>query len=383
MVKDNHYLLGLSCVPGLGAIKIKDLLECFGDVASVWYASTRELKRVEGIGLLAEEIVKHREKVNIDALVKNLEKENIGYITILDDNYPEILKNIYDPPPVLFYKGELSFEEPAVAIVGSRRSTGYGRKVAEKLAYELAQRGITIVSGLARGIDTHGHLGALKARGRTIAVTGSGLDIIYPPENKKLYNQIVEKGLVLSEYPPGVKPHPGNFPRRNRIISALSLGVVVVEAARRSGSLITADLALEQGKEVFAVPGNIDRPGSQGTNNLIKLGARLVTGVNDILEELFLFKETKFTGTSAPDNLVSRESGKGVIYPELNEEEKRLIEIIQEETELHINEIIERSGWPAARVNTVLLKLELKGLISREPGKKYSFLGLQNLLKPL
>ncbi len=374
MKHQREYWLALSTIEGLGSIRISKLLQYFGDALSIWKASEKELFQAIGIRSLVRKIVKHREKIDVSELLDRMEKHKINYMTLIDTGYPEILKNIYDPPPVLFYKGEISFKEPAIAIVGSRRSTGYGRKTAEKLAYELVQRGITVISGLARGIDTHGHIGALKAKGRTIAVLGSGLDIIYPPDNKELFIEIIKKGLVISEYPPGVEPYPGNFPQRNRIISALSMGIVVIEAAQRSGSLITADLALEQGKEVFAVPGNIDRPGSRGTNNLIKNGAKLVTGVDDILEELFLFKKAQINNS---------ENGSAAIYPELKDEEKKVLKVIQEDTEVHINDIIQRTGWDVSRVNTILLKLELKGLVSKEPGKKYCFLGLQNLLKPL
>ncbi|MDI3546610.1 MAG: processing protein [Halanaerobiales bacterium] len=369
---NRYYWLALSMIEGLGPIRLSKLIQYFGDPFSIWQASERELARVHGIGGLAKGIVEQRQRINIDKLLTRLKREEIEFITLADESYPAILKNIYDPPPVLFYKGNFIVGENAVAIVGSRRSTGYGRKIAEKLAYELASRGITVISGMARGIDTHGHLGALKAKGRTIAVLGSGLDIIYPPENKELFYEIQKRGMVLSEFPPGVEPVPGNFPQRNRIISGLSLGVVVIEASSRSGSLITAGLALEQGRELFAVPGNINRPQSRGTNDLIKKGAKMVTNIDDILEELFFFQ-----------NPAGDRSGRRLTFPELTGEEQELIEILQEEGELHINKIIELSGKKASQVNTILLKLELKGLVSREAGKKYSFLGLQNLLKPL
>lgn len=373
---EEYYWLGLSMIEGLGSIRINKLLTYFGDAFSIWKASKRELAAVSGIGSLAKKIVKQRENINIDSLINDLRNKKIGYITLLDKNYPEILKNIYDPPPVLFYKGHFKKSESCIAIVGSRRSTKYGRKIAEKLGYELAQRGITIISGMARGIDTHGHLGALKARGRTIAVLGSGLDYIYPSENRKLFTEIQEQGLVLSEYPPGVKPLPGNFPQRNRIISGLSMGVIVVEAASRSGSLITAELALEQGRDLFAVPGNIDRPRSKGTNNLIKKGAVPVTRVDDILNEIYLYQESGKGNNN--QNQPTR-----TIYPDLNNEEKEIVDLFEKETEIYIDRIIELSGKNPGIVNTILLKLELKGIVSRGPGKKYSYMGLQNLLKPL
>jgi len=370
---ERHYWLALSMIEGIGSVRLSKLIQHFGDPASIWEASERDLTRVNGIGILARNIVEQRKKIDINKVLDNLEKPGIQYLTQDEDYYPQIPKNIYDPPPVLFYKGKYILDNNMIAIVGSRSSTTYGRQTTEKLAYELAMRGITVVSGMARGIDTHSHLGALKAGGKTIAILGSGLDIIYPPENRGLFQQIQECGMVISEFPPGVMPLPGNFPQRNRIISGLSLGVVVIEASSRSGSLITAELALEQGKEIFAVPGNINQPQSRGTNNLIKNGAKLVTNIDDILEELFIYNDVDY----------KQKKANHFIYPELSPEEENIIKIFQIERELELNNIIERSGKTAAQVNTILLKLELKGLIAREPGKKYSFLGLQNLLKPL
>jgi len=370
---ERHYWLALSMIEGIGPVRLSKLIQHFGKPASIWEASERDLSRVNGIGILARNIVEQRRNIEINNVLDKLEKNRIQFVTQNEDNYPQILKNIYDPPPVLFYKGEYILDDNIIAIVGSRRSTTYGRQTAERLAYELAIRGITVISGMARGIDTHSHLGALKTGGKTIAVLGSGLDIIYPPENRDLFQQIQESGMVISEFPPGVMPLPGNFPQRNRIISGLSLGVVVIEASSRSGSLITAELALEQGKEIFAVPGNIDQPQSRGTNNLIKNGAKLVTNIDDILEELFIYNDV-----DSKQKKVNH-----FIYPELSSEEENIIKIFQEKRELHINSIIEHSRKSAAQINTILLKLELKGLVKREPGKKYSFLGLQNLLKPL
>ena len=370
-VEAREYWLALTLIKGLGSIRLSKLLQHFGEPALIWSAEQQSLATVSGIGAsLASSIVRQREKVNIVQLKERLLHGGINYFTIMDRQYPEILKNMYDPPPVLFYKGIINFENPAVAIVGSRRSTGYGCSIAARLAYELAERGVSVVSGLARGIDTCGHLGALKAKGYTIAVLGSGLDQIYPAENRKLLREIVAKGLVLSEYPPGTEPLPGNFPQRNRIISGLSRGVVVVEASRQSGSLITADLALEQGREIFAVPGNINRPQSQGCNNLIKKGAKMVTAVDDILEELFL-------------DLDFAQPAKRISYPQLSDREEVVVQLLQEEGEMNVDQIIQRSHFTVAQVNTILLKLELKGLVKREAGKKYLFLGLQNLLKPL
>ncbi|QTL98437.1 DNA-protecting protein DprA [Iocasia frigidifontis] len=368
-MEERNCCLGLSIIKGLGSIRIAKLLKHFGSPLRVWQADERELAVVEGIGSLAAEIVKQRDKIKFEKVLQRIRSLNINFITINDQAYPVSLKNIYDPPPVLFYKGEYILDESCVAIVGSRKSTSYGRKIAEKMGYELAQKGITVVSGMARGIDTHGHLGSLKAKGKTIAVLGSGLDIIYPPENNELFNEIQHRGMVISEFPPGTKPLSGNFPQRNRIISGLSKGVLVVEASSRSGSLITASLALEQGRELFAIPGNINRTQSEGTNKLIKEGAKLVSSVNDILEELFIYSEIEEHNQTA--------------YPELSADEEDVVKILQEEAELDINQLIEMTEKSPAVINTILLKLELKGIISREAGNKYIFLGLQNLLKPL
>ncbi len=364
------YWLALSMIEGIGPIRINKLINHFGDPLSIWKADKHQLRKVDGFYKLADVIIKERKRININKILQRLKKLNISYLCLNDPEYPQILKKIYDPPPVLYYKGNYQFNHPCIAIVGSRRCTSYGRKIARALAYKLVQRNITVVSGMARGIDTCGHQGALKGNASTIAVLGSGLDYIYPPENRKLYKKIQEKGLVITEFPPGVEPKPENFPRRNRIISGLSQGVIVVEAAARSGSLITADLALEQGREVFAIPGNIDKNSSKGTNNLIKKGAKIVTCIEDILEELFLDTECK--------------SKKNKIrYPTLNKKEEKIIKILQKNDLLDIDKIVEISGLGVAEVNSLLLKLELKDLIKREAGKKYSFKGLQSLLKPI
>lgn len=379
-MKEKYCWLALSTISGLGSVRMNKLINYFSDAYSIWHASEAQLKKVNGIGSVAQKIAKQRGKFDIDRLLNSLNKNKIEYITLFDKKYPDYLKNIYDPPPVLFYKGVLNFDFPAISIIGSRRCTTYGRKIAEKMAYRLANRGITVISGMARGIDTCGHIGALKAKGRTIAVLGSGLDIVYPPENRDLFEQIQKNGVVMSEYPPGVKPLSGNFPQRNRIISGLSIGVLVVEAASRSGSLITANLALEQGREVFAIPGNIDRPQSKGTNNLILNGAKMVTKVEDIIEEIYLYKSSNENNNN--DNKDGKKELK-LHYPELNIEEKEVLKLFQKEIDLSIDQLIQLTDKSPASINTILLKLELKGIISRGAGKKYSFMGLQSLLKPI
>ena len=371
MVKDKYWV-GLSMIKGLGPINIKNLLKYFKTPESIWFARRKELMKVKNIGQArAEQILKMREKIKLDHEMEMLYKKGIQYIVLKDKNYPKILKNIYDPPPILYYKGKNIFHNINLAVIGSRRSTSYGKRVAEKISYSLSQKGFTIVSGMARGIDSYGHKGALRATGKTIAVLGSGLDHIYPPENNDLFEQIQKKGAVISEFPPDTKPLSGNFPRRNRIISGLSRGVIVIEAAQRSGSLITAGQALEQGREVFAIPGNINRPQSKGTNNLIREGAKIVTKIEDILEEIYLYKELENNNKTK------------IMYPELNSDEKTIINIFTNEPELNIDQVVSCCNFNVSKVNRILLRLELKGVLEQSPGKKYVFKGLQNLLKPI
>lgn len=287
--------------------------------------------------------------------MERLAQAKVKYVTLLDADYPENLKTIFDPPPVLYYRGELKAEDAlAVAIVGSRRATPYGRESATRLARELARAGVTVVSGLARGIDSCAHRGALAGGGRTLAVLGSGLDVIYPPENARLYAEIAENGAVISEFPLGTAPEPGHFPRRNRVISGLSRAVVVVEAARTSGSLITADCALEQGREVLAVPGPITSPMSWGTNNLIKQGAKLLQEVTDVLSTL---------GLPSPG---VEEAAK----PDLTTQEEKVYSFFSERA-LHIDELVHLSGLTVQEVTAILMMLELKGLVRQLPGKMF------------
>jgi DNA processing protein len=272
------------------------------------------------------------------------------------------LKDIYDPPALLYLRGALRREdELAVAIVGSRKTSAYGREVTERIGRDLARHGVTVVSGMARGIDSVAHKGALQGGGRTIAVLGCGVDVIYPSENRNLFHQIIEQGAVLSEFPMGSPPEAGHFPRRNRIISGLSIGVVIVQASGESGSLITAGYALEQGREVFAVPGNIGAEGSRGTNQLIKEGAKLVESSEDILEEVL--PQWRREGETA------QKGGDAVLT--LTEAEKCLYGLL-DETPLHIDALIRESQLDPGSVSSLLLNLELKGLISQWPGKCFS-----------
>lgn len=296
----------------------------------------------------------------------------IKKISINDTEYPEILKSIHKPPQELYING--SFEEEdknSVGIVGSRRATRYGLEMAERIAFELASRGVTIVSGMARGIDSAAHIGALKAKGRTIAVMGSGHNYIYPPENKELYGKIAESGAVITEFEDDIAPLPGNFPIRNRIISGLSLGLVVVEAARNSGALITAGYALEQGREVFAVPGKISSVTSAGAHDLIKDGAKLVQSADDILEELKLHEIEIVDGKEKEelDDKISKKT-KAYIYNSLTDDERKIYKILNDEP-LYIDDVVKESKVGLGKVLKAVLSLEMKRLIKELPGKQF------------
>lgn len=282
------YWIWLASVEGLGPVKKFALLNKFETAKRIYNATEKEILKVDG---MSDKIVQNMQKAKDAKLLEKYEKyilkNDIKIINISDDNYPAKLKNIYAPPITIFAKGDISLlNSKSIAIVGSREPSKYGIYVAEKFSKELSKEGITIVSGLARGIDTFAHVGALSSFGKTIAVLGSGIDIVYPKENAKYYREISEKGLIISEYIVGTAPESKNFPQRNRIISGLSDGVLVVEARKNSGTMITTDFALEQGKELYVIPGNITSNLSAGTNNLIKEGAKLVTDVYEILEDL-------------------------------------------------------------------------------------------------
>lgn len=291
-LKENAYWIWLSLIPGLGSIKKQKLLQYFATPEKIFLASKEELLKVDGIGeKIANEVLDNNIRKSVKSHITYMEKKNIQFITIQDDEYPQILKEIYDYPISLYVKGNAKIlNSKSIAIVGCRDATIYGQNSAKYFGYNLAKEGICVVSGLAKGIDSYAHIGALGAsgnsnsNGKTIAVLGNGLDMIYPQENTELANMIIEKGgAIISEYPLGTKPDKMNFPARNRIVSGMSKGVLVVEAKEKSGTLITVDFALEQGRDVFVVPGNINSVHSVGTNRLIKEGARLVNCYQDLI----------------------------------------------------------------------------------------------------
>ena len=284
-LEKKKYWIWLSCIKGLGSVRKQILLNRYKTPEKIYTLKKEEILQMKGFNeILAENIICRENRENIDKQIEALQKENIKIITIEDKEYPEILKTIYDYPVSIFVKGnEKILNTPAIGIVGCRESSSYGEKVAQYFAYHLSKRKINIISGLAKGIDSQSHIGAIKAKGITIGVIGSGLDIVYPKENQYLYDKIIkENGAIISEYPLGVKPIKMNFPARNRIISGMSKGIIVIEAKKKSGTLITVDFALEQGRNVYVVPGNIDEVNSVGTNDLIKQGAQMVTTYKDI-----------------------------------------------------------------------------------------------------
>jgi DNA processing protein len=363
MVEEVFYWLALSLTPGVGSTLIKRLLDQFDNPKAVFQAPMKELLRIEGLGeKVALEIHKGPLEKTVERELSLLQKVGGTILTLKEDAYPRRLRDIYDPPAVLYVRGELRKEdELAVSIVGSRKTSPYGRGIAEKVSQELARHGVTIVSGMARGIDSLAHWGAISAGGRTIAVLGCGVDVVYPSENRSLFEKIIDHGAILSEFRMGSVPEAGHFPKRNRIISGLALGVVVVEASAKSGSLLTAGYALEQGREVFAVPGNVGFEGSRGTNRLIKEGAKMVESSDDILEEIL----PQWNGEKEQTHMVER-SGQ-----DLPEEERVLYELLSE-VPLHIDLIIQGSGFEPGAVSGLLLNLELKGLIAQWPGKCFT-----------
>ncbi|MBN2831239.1 MAG: DNA-processing protein DprA [Candidatus Omnitrophica bacterium] len=352
-------LVALNKVGEIGSVRLKRLIDFFGDPERVINAPKSKLALIQGIGEDIACRVASIKKEDIDRELNLVKDLGLKIITIEDSAYPDNLKNIPGAPIVLYIKGELIPEDKlAIGIVGSRRASFYGLNQAQDFAFGLANQGFTIVSGMARGVDTYSHKGALKAGKRTIAVIGSGFNYLYPEENKKLADEISQNGAVISEFPLDTKPLPYNFPRRNRLISGMSLGVLVVEAARNSGALITADFALEQGREVFAIPGKIDSANSFGTNELIKQGAKLVANLNDILEE-FNFTLTPVIKKSAED--------KGCLN---NKEEENLYGLISDQA-IQLDDLAGITGLDVPRISGILFNLMVRKLIRELPGKHY------------
>lgn len=351
------YWVGFNLVKGIGAVRFRALLDGFGSAQAAWEASPQAL-RAAGLGPKSiESLVQIRRQVSLQQVWEKLQSLGIQVLTWEDELYPHRLKEIDQPPPVLYLRGEITPEDEwAVAIVGTRRITAYGRQVAEQVASGLARSGITIISGLARGVDSVAHQAALSAGGRTLAVLGNGVDHIYPPENRRLAEQIMVHGALLSDYPLGTVPDSQNFPPRNRIISGLSLAVVIVEAGQTSGALITASFAADQGRDVFAVPGNINAPQSKGTNRLIQDGAHPLLSPQDVLEVLNL-------------TMVAEQRSARLVLPS-DPVEAQIYQALGSEP-LHVDEIRARTQMPIEKISSTLALMELKGMVRQVGGMNY------------
>ncbi len=358
----------LKSIPGIGNILFKRLIDKFSSPQKVFVASIQQLVQISGISeSLALKIKSFKFKEAIRKEIDHVIEKGFHIVTFSDMNYPPLLRQIPDPPPFLYVSGELLQQSQNIAVVGSRNPTAYGISAATRLSGNLSILGFTIVSGMARGIDSAAHEGALLGKGKTIAVLGSGLDKIYPPENRKLFNQISENGAVISEFSIQSPPEAHHFPIRNRIISGMSLGTVVVEAAKKSGSLITARLAAEQNREVFAVPGSIHSFKSCGTNSLIKQGAKLVEHAQDIIEELSPQIQENLEGNSVNAYLDNQLK----VLPELNSDEQIVMNHL-EPYPIHVDELVRKTSMAPGKLLGILLKFELEGIAQQLPGKCFS-----------
>lgn len=393
-------LIHFNLIQGVGLKTVQVLRDVFGSAARALRATPNELAKVDELSPAMRELLIHKPVLYpIERELELINEYGCQILTLYDDAYPLPLKEIDTPPLVLYIRGELIPEDSlSVSLVGSRNAKDYGRKVSYRLSYQLAQRGLTVVSGFAKGIDTSAHRGALEAGGRTVAVMGNGLSFIYPATNRALVEKIEASGALISEFPIGVKPKPRNFPRRNRIISGLTLGTVVVEASNRSGALITARLAGEQGREVFAVPGEIFSELSTGTHRLINDGAKLINTVDDLLNELpqhALNQIQSSTPTSSVPDIETESSEKPSVEKrvkksvvssppadvqqsiqnppplDLTPDEKTVFEAI-EVPSTHIDTIVRTTQLPIGQVSSVLLMLELKGVVQQLPGKQFA-----------
>lgn len=367
-VTEREAYVALNAMNGVGPVTARALREAFGSLAAALEAGREALLAVPGVGPeTARRIREGARALELGGELAAAGEAGARLVTPLDGEYPEPLSRIYDPPLALYVRGTLEKRDRhAIAVVGSRRTTLYGMETAERLAYQLASAGFTVVSGLARGIDTAAHRGALKAKGRTIGVLGGGLAEFYPPENRELADRMAESGAVLSEFPMQRVPDKTTFPMRNRIVSGLSMGVLVVEAGLQSGAIITAHEALEQGRAVFAVPGRIDSAASKGCHQLIKAGARLVESVDDVLEEFGdLFRERPGAGETpgAAAAAAPRPA------PSLSGDEEALMVRIREEERIDIDTLTRAAGLPSARVSVALIGLEMKRLVRMRPGR--------------
>lgn len=354
---DRKYWVAFNLIKGVGAVRVQGLIAYFGDLESAWKADAADLTQA-GLGTkIVERVLAARKSVNLQQVLEKIQAQKIKVLTWQDGEYPARLKEIDQPPPVLYVRGEYLPEDLfAVAVVGTRKVSPYGRQATEELSSFLASNGMTVVSGLARGVDAVAHQAALKAGGRTIGVLGSGVDIVYPPEHAALAERVMESGAILSDYAPGTPPDSFNFPPRNRIISGLSLAVVVVEAGETSGALITAEFAAEQGREVFAVPGGIYAPQSRGANRLIQNGAQPLLSAQDLMQALDITR-------------IGKHKAARKILP-ADETETRLLNVLGAEP-LHVDEIRAQAQLPIEKVSAALTLMELKGMVRQVGGMNY------------
>jgi DNA processing protein len=357
MGDDLRYWVGFNLVRGIGPVRLRALIETFGTIEAAWTASEAALRSTKLNDRATDNLLQVRRQCNLDAILTQIDHLDIHVLTWDSPDYPPLLAQVADAPPVLYARGTITpGDEWAVAMVGTRRASVYGREVARRLAEELGRNGVTVVSGLARGIDGIAHKTAIEAGGRSLAVLGCGVDQVYPPEHRRLAESIVANGALVSDYPLGTQPEAQNFPPRNRIISGMSLGTIVVEAGLRSGALITADFALDQGREVFAVPGSILSPGSAGCNRLLRDGAHVLTEVRDVLEVLHL--------DQVPDKQAAR-----LVLPETPTEAK-LFESLTGEPH-HLDDLSRQSGIPIEVVSGTLVMMELKGMVRQVGALQY------------
>ncbi|MFA7406543.1 MAG: DNA-processing protein DprA [Anaerolineaceae bacterium] len=357
MSDEKKYWIGFNQVKGIGSVRFKQIQAHFGDLSTAWHAPIEIFREIGLPDKVVTNIFELRRSLDLDRYYEQVLQGDAHVLTLLDQDYPRLLKEIDQAPPVIYVRGSLLPEDEfAVAMVGTRRVTAYGQQVTRDTSTYLAGHGLTIVSGLARGVDALAHQHALQAGGRTIAVLGCGVDVIYPPEHRQLVEAIVENGALISDYPQGTQPEGSNFPPRNRVISGLSLATIVVEAGERSGALITADFAVEQGRDVFAVPGNVFSPASRGTNRLIQKGAYVLVSPQDVLDLLDL--------SQVEDYKDARQ-----VLP-ADTTEAKILQVMDYEP-IHIDELCNKTGLPVENVSASLTMMELKGMVQHVGGMRY------------
>ena len=368
---DTKYWVAFTRIPSIGPARARTLEGAFGTMEAAWHASTDELRAAGLDRRVVAQVRERRPGIDPDAEMAALQRQGIGALAWSSPDYPALLKTIADPPPVLFHQGSFRPEDRrAVAVVGTRRATSYGRDACAALVAALASSGVTIVSGMARGIDGIAHRTALEAGGRTVGVMASGLDMVYPPEHRELARQVAASGVVVSEHPLGQRPSPQTFPRRNRILSGLTLGVLVVEAPHTSGAMWTVHWALEQGREVFAVPGSIFSPASQGVNRLVQDGAKLVLSPEDVLEELNLSTLAAPVPMPTPTPTKPVEAAPRPAATAAQGPEGDLLSLLADDPR-HVDEVCREAGMPITTVSSALTLLELKGLVRQVGAMHY------------